>query len=485
MKRLLILALVPVGVLLAALALRTMLFSSRQVRVESVPVIGSPQAAQRLAGAVRIPTITYEDSVDGSRDAFLTLHAYLEQEYPRVHHALSREVVGGYSLLYTWAGSDPTLAPIILTGHLDVVPVDPGTCEEWIHPPFSGHNDGTYIWGRGSMDDRFTVIGVLEAVDRLLSAGYRPRRTIYIAFGHDEERGGVQGAAQIAALLKQRGVRPAFVLDEGLFIAEGIVPGLQAPVALIGVGEKGSVSLELSVTVEGGHSSTPPKDTAIGILSQALTRLESNPMPPRMSDPVRQLFAFLGPEMGWLQRLAIANLWLFEPLVRQQLAAKPVTNTLIRTTAAPTILQAGIKENLLPSQANAVINFRIVPGDSVAGVVSYVTERIGDPRVQVRPRSNFSEPSAISDASGPAFQALQRAIRQVFPGTLVAPSLMVARTDARHYTELTDNVYRFVPIHAKQEDVARFHGVNERVSIENLAQGIQFYYQLIKNADDL
>jgi len=208
-------------------------------------------------------------------------------------------------------------------------------------------------------------------------------------------------------------------------------------------------------------------------------------MPPRMSDPVRQLFAFLGPEMGWLQRLAIANLWLFEPLVRQQLAAKPVTNTLIRTTAAPTILQAGIKENLLPSQANAVINFRIVPGDSVAGVVSYVTERIGDPRVQVRPRSNFSEPSAISDASGPAFQALQRAIRQVFPGTLVAPSLMVARTDARHYTELTDNVYRFVPIHAKQEDVARFHGVNERVSIENLAQGIQFYYQLIKNADDL
>lgn len=485
MKRLVIVAFVLLGGVLAVLAVRTLLFTSRQVQVASVSVIDRPAAARRLAESVRIPTISYEDSVDASQSAFLDLHAYLEQEYPLVHRTLRREVVGGYSLLYTWRGEDTTLAPIVLTGHLDVVPIDPDTREEWVHPPFSGHSDGTYIWGRGSMDDRFTIIGILEATEHLLSEGHQPKRTIYLAFGHDEERGGVRGARKIAALLKQRGVRPAFVLDEGLFISEGLAPGVRAPVALIGVGEKGSASLDLSVSVEGGHSSTPPRETAIGILSLALARLESSPMPSRMSGPVRQLFAFLGPEMDWAQRIAFANLWLFEPLVRQQLASKPVTNTLIRTTSAPTIIQAGIKENLLPSEANAVVNFRIAPGDSVAGVMAYVNERIDDPRVQVRCRGNSSEPSAISDASGSAFKAIQKAVREVFPGTLVAPSLMVARTDARHYTDITENVYRFVPIHVTREDVARFHGVNERVSIENLSQGIQFYYQLIRNADEL
>jgi carboxypeptidase PM20D1 len=235
----------------------------------------------RLAQALRFATISHEDPAQVDRAPFRELHRFLEESFPQVHHSLKREVIEEYSLLYTWQGTDASLAPALFAGHIDVVPVESGTETEWQYPPFEGCVEEGYIWGRGALDDKVAVLGLLEAAEALLARGFQPHRTIYLAFGHDEEVGGTYGAKRIAALLQQRGVRLEFALDEGLAVTEGIIPKVSKPVAMVGIAEKGYLCLELSAESRGGHSSMPPSETAIGILSAAITRLERHPMPPR------------------------------------------------------------------------------------------------------------------------------------------------------------------------------------------------------------
>jgi carboxypeptidase PM20D1 len=459
-------------------------FSPTQTPVEQAPAIAIPEgAAERLGGALRIPTVSEEDPTRFDGDAFRALHAYLEQAFPRVHSQLRRETVQSHSLLYTWHGSDPSLKPILLMGHLDVVPVEPGTEKQWQVDPFGGRIADGFIWGRGAIDNKSAVVGTLEAVEMLLGEGFRPARTVYLAYGHDEEVGGTAGAKELAELLRRRGVQLEMVLDEGGVIGDGVLPGVSAPVALVGVAEKGFLSIELSTRAAGGHSSLPPRQTAVGILSAAIARLEENPMPARLEGATRQLFERIGPEFPFAQRAVFANLWLTRSLVTRKLEGSPSTNAMIRTTTAATVFQAGTKDNVLPTHARAVVNFRILPGDSVAGVVELVRATVDDPRVEVRTAGRFTaEPSRVSSTASESFQKLERTIRRTNPDAIVAPYLVVVVTDARYFSGMSANVFRFLPLRLTPADLARMHGVDERIATANYEGAIRTYRQLIRDA---
>ena len=484
MKRLGITLLGLLGVLAALIIGRSAAFSSRQIQVRpAAQLTMDRQAAERrLAEAIRFPTVSIQLPKDSGSDRFQKFHAFLADSFPRVHRQLERETVNGDSLLFTWKGKNTELKPILLMGHMDDVPVDPATEKLWTHPPFAGESADGFIWGRGTMDDKVGVLGILEAVEQLIAGGFQPQRTVYLAFGHDEERGGEAGAANIAKLLRSRAIELDFVLDEGMNIVRDIIPGVAAPVALIGIAEKGYLCIRLTVNAPGGHSSIPPAETAIGILSSALGKLAAAPFEPSLKGPTRQMLEFLGPEMAWSKKLPLANLWLFEPLVKRQLAASYLTNATIRTTLAPTIFNAGVNENTLPSAASAVINLRILPGQTTADALEHVRHAIGDARVQLTPLPVRIEPSAVSDVESSGFKLLQRTIRETAPGVLVAPALIVADTDSRHYAGLTKNIFRFLPITLTPQDAKRYHGIDERISLEDYVRCINFYAQLIRNS---
>jgi len=479
-KRILLVVGLAVLGLIVVVVVNTLRFSSRQVQIQAVRdiTVDSGPLAERLAKAIQFKTIAYTNP-----DAFLGLLAYLEQAFPTVHESLVRQVVNDYSLLFRWPGSEPNRKPVLLMAHLDVVPVEPGTEEKWVHPPFSGRIADGFVWGRGTLDDKASALAILEAVEYLLQADYRPERTIYLAFGHDEEVGGKKGAAQIATLLTQQNVQLEYVLDEGLGITQGLIPGVSCPAALIGIAEKGYVSVELSVRAEGGHSSMPPPHTAIGVLSAAVCSMERNPMPARLDGAVRTLFEVVGPEMTFSQRLVFANLWLFGPLVKRQLAASPATNAGIRTTTAATVIEGGVKYNVLPGQARAVLNFRILPGDSAEAVLDHIRKTIDDDRIAIKVVEGPDAPSLVSNVDAPGYRIIERTIRQVCSDVVVAPALVLGATDSRHFAGLTKNIYRFSPSLVTGEHLARVHGTNERIAVENYAELVRFYVQLLRNSD--
>jgi carboxypeptidase PM20D1 len=448
------------------------------------PLAVAPGVAGRHAAAIRFRTVSSQEPAAFDPAPFAALREHLAQTYPRVHAALARELVAGASLLYTWPGRDAAAPPLLLLAHQDVVPVDPATEAAWTHPAFAGDVADGFVWGRGAIDDKLGLTGVLEACEALLAAGFTPRRTILLAFGHDEEIGGRGGAAAIAERLASRGVRPALVLDEGLPVSVGLFPGVARPLALIGVAEKGYLTLELTVEATGGHSSRPPRDTAIGILARGIARLEAHPAPAALAGPVRQLLDAAGREMPFWSRLAVANLWLFGPLVVRRLEASPDTNALVRTTTAPTMLAAGVKENVLPVRARAVVNFRILPGDTVASTTEHARAAIDDARVRLAPLgATLSEPSPAAPTDGVVWQALTRAVGQVYPEAAVGASLVVGATDSRHYAGLTDRIYRFLPVWLTPADLPRVHGIDERVAVADVERAVRFYAQVIRNLD--
>lgn len=473
--------------LVAAVAGNTLRKGSRQIDVPPLAVLPVDEqgAAQRLGEAVRLRTISSREDAALNADQFLQLHALLEQRFPKTHTALQREVVNGLSLLYTWPGSKPDLKPILLLAHQDVVPVAPGTEGDWAQPPFSGAVKDGFVWGRGSWDDKGNLLSQLEAVEMLLASGFQPERTVYLAYGADEEVSGLRGAAQIAALLKQRGVQLDFVLDEGLLVLDGILPGLSKPAALIGVAEKGYMSVQLSVSATPGHSSMPPQHgtSAIAMMSTALKQLEDKQLPAGIRGVGGEMFDTIAPEMSGFSRVALSNLWLFGPVVQKQLEAAPSTNAMLRTTTALTIVNAGNKENVLPGRADATVNFRILPGDTQAQVLEHVksqlNQAVGEGKVQVTTLEGSKEASKVAPTQSSQYLLMNKTIREIFPGTLVAPGLMVAATDSVHYDALSDHVFKFSPVRANAEDLKRFHGTNERLSISNYAEAIRFYHRLL------
>lgn len=477
----------------AALVLVAVLASICLVRVAQLPPPaprGTPVAAialdaegavRRLAGALRIPTVSHEDPARHDAQAFAAFAGYLARSFPGVHRALQREAVG-QSLLYTWPGRDARGKPILLIAHMDVVPVEPGTEGHWTHPPFAGVVADGAIWGRGARDDKSRVLALLEAVEWLLGNGYVPPRTVYLAFGHDEEIGGREGAAQVAALLKSRGVMAEWLLDEGSAVLEDIVPGVARPVASINAAEKGYLTVRLTARQEGGHSSRPPRTTAVGQLARAVARVQDAPLPARLERPMTDMLDRLAPEMGFVQRLALANRWLFGRRLLRDFARSPSTDAMIRTTTAPTVIRAGIKDNVLPSEATALVNFRLLPGDSIREVLDHVRRAVNDPGVEIAESSGFnSEASAPAPLDNAAFRLLERTSREVFPEAVVSTGLVIGATDARNYAGVFESRYNFAPMVIRPEDLPTLHGTNERIGVAGYLGMIRFYVQLLRN----
>ena len=443
------------------------------------------EIAKHLSEAIQFKTISHFDPAQFDSKEFLGLHAYLEKTFPRVHAALTKEIVGELSLLYTWKGQEDGLKPILLMAHTDVVPVESGTEGDWIYPPFDGRIAEDYVWGRGALDDKFSVLGILEAVEALLEEGVQPKRTILLAFGHDEEVGGHNGATEIVAFLRSRGVELEYVIDEGMAVTEGIIPGISTPVALIGLTEKGGALLELTTEITGGHSLGTAQLTSVGILSTAIHKLEQYRFPPRLTGPIRQMFSTLAPKMPFLLRMVLGNLWISGGLVKRQLASSKTTEAAIRTTVMATAFNgSGEMAWAPPLRSTAVVRLSVLPGDSIDDSLERIRQIIGDPRVHIRVMKELPcrEPSPVSTTSSWSYDVIQRTISQVFPGILVAPSITTAGTDSRHYTELSDNIYRFMPLLVNSEDLQRIHGINERLSLENCGKIVEFYIQLIRNS---
>lgn len=479
-----LLGLVGLLLLLAAALVANMLRQgSRQVQVPALAKLDVDAAAvaESMALAVRARTVSGLLDPAATVSALQTLREHLKTRYPLAHAQLQPELVGGHSLLFTWRGSDVKAAPIALMAHQDVVPVAPGTETLWKKPPFDGVIEDGMVWGRGTLDDKSNVITQLEAVERLLKDGFKPRRTVYLVYGHDEEVGGREGAVKVVELLRQRGVRLDWVLDEGLAVTEGILPGVSQPLALIGLGEKGSVSLRLAATAPPGHSSTPPApgQSAIGMLSAALARLDQNPMPGGIQGAAAEMFAVVAPELPFGQRLAMSNLWLFRPLVERMLGKGGATNAMMRTTTALTIVNAGNKENVLPGRAEAVVNFRILPGDTSAAVLAHVKRVIADDRIEVTTLGTASEPSRLSSPDSDGYRVIERSVREVFPDAMVAPGLMIAASDARHFDAIAERSYRFMPVRFRPADLARPHGTDERIAVDQLLDMVRFYHRLL------
>jgi carboxypeptidase PM20D1 len=468
--------------IIGVLAFNASRVTSHQVAAGPAPEISVDQtlAATHLAGAIRFRTITTDTEARTAPDPWPTFHAYLSGVFPLVEQNLHRETVENSCLLYTWPGHRADLAPLILTAHMDVVPAADDTLAQWTHPPFDGVVADGMIWGRGSLDDKNSVIGLLEAVEALLARGFVPERTIYLGFGHNEEGGDrSSGAAAIAKALASRGVRNAVLVDEGGWIFDKI-PGVTKHVALIGIAEKGFTSVELAVSGGGGHSSMPPRETAVGILARAIDRAETHQMPARLDGASAALFDYLAPEMSFGMRVLFANRWLTRPLLLNQLAKQPTTNAAIRTTTAPTMLRASAKENVLASTAAAVVNFRLLPGDTQDSVIAHLRDVIDDPRVAIAPYhgQRGDEATEASDTSGPAFAALAGAIRSVFPDVLVAPYLTGGATDARHYAAVAPNLYRFVPID-QPGSTELLHAPNEHIAVDVYMKMIRAYAAMI------
>lgn len=473
--------------LLAVLLINTARKGSRQLDVAPLAAVPVDEAAvaERLGEAVRLRTISARDDAALNADQFKAMHALIEKRFPKLHAVLTREVVGDLSLLYTWKGSKPEAKPIMVTAHMDVVPIAPGTEKDWTQEPFSGVVKDGFIWGRGAWDDKGNLMSQLEAVEMLVASGYQPERTVYLAFGADEEVLGQRGAAKIAALLKERKVQLDFIIDEGLLVTDGIMPGLSKPAALIGVAEKGYLSVVLKMSATPGHSSMPPAKgtSAIAMMSAALKRIDDEQLPGGIRGVAGEMFDTIAPEMSGLQRVALSNLWLFGPMVQKQLEAGAATNAMLRTTTSLTIVNAGNKENVLPGRAEATVNFRLLPGDTKEMVVDrmkgQVQQAIGNDKFELYALPGAVDASKVAPTNSAQYALLNRTVREVFPDALVAPGLMLGATDSINYGDISDHIFKFSPVRAKSEDLPRFHGTNERISTSNYAEAIRFYHRLI------
>ncbi len=468
--------------LLLVLVVRTLRFGRRLPRFKQaqLPEVDGEMAALHLGAAIRHATVSYEDRARIDVRPFELLSHDLERMFPSLHARLDVDELNRYSLLYTWRGSDQNLKPVLFASHLDVVPVEGGTMQQWTWPPFDGRVEDGAVWGRGALDNKHTLIAILEAVEMLVRQGWQPRRTILLAFGHDEEVGGRQGAQGIAAYLKSEGIQLEALIDEGGAIFREGLPGLKKPVALVGVAEKGYASVELTVEGSGGHSSMPPRVTPIGSLSALLADIEESPFPADL-DFVTAMFKAVGRALPFGLRMAFANRWLLGGIIRRELEAKPTTNALIRTTAALTIFNAGVKDNVLPARARAVVNFRLFPGDTLDDVRQFI-RGLAPQGVEINLLEEGAwEAAKPSSFKSPAAAGLLRSLEEVYPEALPAPYLVSGATDSRHYAGICEQIYRFSPCVMTMKDVQSVHSVNEHISVESLARMVQFYVRLMHN----
>lgn len=480
------------ALLIGVVLVRTFTYGGGEVgdRLEVLPApeVSAESAAQHLSEAIQIKTITIQagDPRVGQEGPWLEMHDWLETTYPAAHTAMQRELVPGtLSLLYTWEGSDGSLAPLLLMAHQDVVPVNMGTEGDWTGPPFAGKIIDGYVYGRGAIDDKNSLVALMEAAEALAKDGFSPQRTVMFMFGHDEEVLG-SGAEDAVQLLKSRGVRPEMVLDEGFMIIDPS-PITGKRMGFIGIAEKGYITLKITVTGKGGHSSMPPRESANVRLSRAILALEENQLDADFkTQPIAGMLATSAPDMPFVQRMALANLWLFGGVIDRSMSELPAANAMIRTTTAPTRLSGADKDNVLPQRSQAIVNFRIHPNntpDEVLAHVKAVTAEINDLSVEIVKNTINSPASPISPVDNRPYAVLASVAGAAGEGAPIAPGLVVGATDARHAAEISDNIYRFAPAILTGDELTGFHGTNERISVENMKRMSEAYAQIILMMD--
>ncbi|MCG7413328.1 M20/M25/M40 family metallo-hydrolase [Microbacterium aurum] len=441
-------------------------------------------AVARFRELLQLPTVSHADETEIEWEPFDAFVAALPRLYPRTHERLEREIVDGHSLLYRWPGAAAS-DPLVLMAHYDVVPV---VEEEWDRPPFAAEivGDGVdaAIHARGAIDDKGSLVAILEAVEQLAGSDFRPARDVYLSFGHNEETAG-GGARAVVDLLRERGVRPGLVIDEGGAVVEGVVPGVTVPTAMVGVAERGVMTALLTAREGGGHASTPPAFPATARLARAIGRLHRHPFPVRIAPPVRALFATLAPHAPQPLRWVFGNLALTGPLLARVFPRLgPEMNALVRTTAVATELSGAPGENVLATTARAAVNIRLLTGDTVASATDYVRRVIADPEVEVEVRHG-SDPSPVSPWRGEPWRRVAGAVASALSDSssgeniVTTPYIQLGASDSRWFTAISAHVYRFTPFHLTRAERDALHSHNERIRVQVWLRGIGFYRDLI------
>jgi len=469
----------------AVVAVRTATFRApavvdpASVTLASARPVDVNRATANLAQAVRFQTVSHQDRADDQPAEWDRLHAWLQATYPAAHAAMTREVIAGHTLVYTWTGSRPDLAPVVLMAHQDVVPVTPGSEAAWTHPPFDGVVADGAVWGRGSIDDKGSLVTLFEALESVAAGGFKPVRTVIIVSGHDEEVRGV-GARAAADLLKARGIKAQFVLDEGMVVVQDH-PVTGKPTAIIGTAEKGYATLKVVAPAIGGHSSAPPPQTGVATLSRAVLAIADKPFPMKFSGPGADMLKALAPHASPIVKMAAANTWLFSPLLVKVTAKTPAGAAMLHTTIAPTMLKGSPKENVLPQDATAWINYRIAPGDSSAKVMAQAKAAVGDLPVELSWTKTPDEPSRVSSTESDAWKTLA-GLAAAESQAPVVPGLVTAGTDSRYLAPVATDVYRFQPLHLSVNDTKMIHGTDEHITVANVERMVRFYQRLIETA---
>jgi len=436
-------------------------------------------SVERFRELLHIPTVSHADESEVDWAAFDDFTAAVERLYPALHATLTRETVAQHSLLYRWAGAG-TGDPLVLMAHIDVVPVVP---EEWDHDPFAadivGEGVDAVLHARGAIDDKGSLVAILEAVEQLAAEGFTPARDVYLSFGHNEETAG-GGAQAIVALLRERGVRPGLVLDEGGAVVDGVIPGVSVPTAMIGVAERGVMTLELTAREGGGHASTPPSYPATARLARAVDRLHRHPFPTRLAPPVRAMLSTVAPYAPQPLRTLFRSLAVTGPLVAGVLSRLgPEMNATVRTTAVATRLRGAPGDNVLATTATAAVNIRLLTGDTVAGATGRVRRVVADPEVEVT-LAHGSDPSPVSPWRGDEWRRLAAAVTASLGDDVVTlPYLQLGASDSRWFTAISDHVYRFTPFHLTRAERDALHAHNERIRVDVWLRGIGFYRELV------
>lgn len=440
--------------------------------------IDAQRAIANLQALIRIPTISRLDESETDWAPFFAFREELAQRYPATHATLDLELVDEHSLLFRWKGLESS-HPTVLMAHYDVVAA---TDEGWEHPPFAaeltGAGEEQLLWGRGTLDDKGSLVSILEAVETHVVMGFQPSHDVYLSFGHDEETAGT-GAPSIVDLLESKGIRPALVLDEGGAVVEGIFPGVTRPIAVVGVSEKGILSLRLTVEQHGGHASTPPRNAATVRLARALVRLDRAPFRKSFVATNLEMIRTLGAHAKQPLKWVFTNLWLTRmPLLALFARLGDETNAMVRTTQVVTQLSGAQAANAIPEKAEAIVNIRVAIDSSVSEAVEHVRRAIRDDLVSIE-TLHPSEPSPVSPTTGPAWELVKGTIEQTFPGTIVTPYVMLGASDSRHFTRISDHVYRFSPFEMSTEERGTLHAKNERMRVATFLRGVAFYTRLV------
>ena len=476
------------GAAAAAVPVKAALFKPEKVEVPPMEdeKVDLNRFRKNLSDAIKFKTIADKEAANTDWAVFDAFHDFLKERYPLIHEKLELTVIARGSLVFRWKGTRSDLDPIALLSHQDVVPISEGTLDDWKHDPFEGVDDGEFIWGRGALDMKNHLIGVLESVETLLSEGFVPERDVYILLGHNEEvmcATSENGATCICNYLKEKGVHLDAIIDEGGAILPVEVKGvINKHLAGIGVAEKGYADVEVAVTAKGGHSSQAPNHTAIGHLADVIKDIENHQFKAKMSPMMRELFDKIGRNCTYPARLVTCNLKLLEPALTKAMSFIPPAASMLRTTFGVTMASGSPQANVLPQRASVTVNFRMFPGQTVDDVLEHLHKVIKNKKVEINLLPGWKNPSAVSPTDTRSFKVIEKICHSMDDKAVVAPYLVMGGTDACHYQAVCENIYRYSPFLVSTSLLLTTHGTNERIPVSVMEDAVKFFKRYIRLA---